>query len=226
MTAAAHAAGAVALWDLSHSVGAMDLHLDDAAADLAVGCTYKYLNGGPGSPAFAYVADRHLDTIEQPIPGWVGHADPFSMSEVHVPATGIRRMLSGTPPVLALSALDHALGRFDGVDLAALRGHSLALTERAIEHADELGPRGGHPARSAPARQPCVAPARPRMGGHAGPHRGGRGRRRPAARPPPPRLRPPVPEPDDVDEAMQRLGEVLRAETWRAWLDAPRQVVT
>jgi kynureninase len=139
VTAAAHAAGALILWDLSHSVGAMDLHLDAAEVDLAVGCTYKYLNGGPGSPAFAYVAARLLPNLWQPIPGWVGHADPFSMSEVHEPAAGVRRILSGTPPALALRALDIALDRFDGADLADLRARSLELTDRCIERADDLG---------------------------------------------------------------------------------------
>lgn len=137
LTAAAHDAGAVVVWDLSHSVGAMDLHLDAAEVDLAVGCTYKYLNGGPGSPAFAYVAERHLPVLEQPIPGWVGHADPFSMDEVHTPHPGIRRVLSGTPPVIALTALAAALDGFDGVDLADLRSQSVALTERCIALADE-----------------------------------------------------------------------------------------
>lgn len=136
VTAAVHEAGAVMLWDLSHSTGAMDLHLDECNVDLAVGCTYKYLNGGPGSPAFAYVADRHVEAIEQPISGWVGHADPFSMDEYHRPAPSIRKMLSGTPPVVALAVLDHALDAFDGADMAALRSHSTALTGRFIELAD------------------------------------------------------------------------------------------
>ena len=117
----------------------MDLHLDAAAADLAVGCTYKYLNGGPGAPAFAYVAARHLRSLDQPLPGWVGHADPFSMDEVHdrptasVACCRARRRCSPSAPSPPPSIA------FDGVDLAALRAHSLALTDRAIERADRLG---------------------------------------------------------------------------------------
>ena len=147
LTAAAHDAGAIAVWDLSHSVGAMDLHLDDDGVDLAVGCTYKYLNGGPGSPAFAYVAERHLAGIDQPIPGWVGHADPFSMSEVHVPAAGIRRMLSGTPRCSGCVALDHALDRFDGVDLAELRRTQLSASPTGHRARRRARPRGRHAAR-------------------------------------------------------------------------------
>ena len=137
LTAAAHAVGALALWDLSHSVGAMDLHLDADGADMAVGCTYKYLNGGPGSPAFAYVAARHLAALNQPLHGWVGHAAPFSMDETYAPAPSMRRLLSGTPPVMALVALDAALDAFDGVDLMALRAHSVELTDRFITLVDE-----------------------------------------------------------------------------------------
>ena len=143
VTEAAHRAGALMLWDLSHSTGAMDLHLDDCDVDLAVGCTYKYLNGGPGSPAFAYVAASRLDGVDQPISGWIGHADPFSMDEHHRPATTIRKLLSGTPPVIALAVVDHALDAFDGIDMKALRAHSELLTERFIELTDErLGTHG------------------------------------------------------------------------------------
>ena len=137
LTAAAHDAGALMLWDLSHSTGAMDLSLDRHGVDLAVGCTYKYLNGGPGAPAFAYVADRLQDELDQPVRGWVGHAAPFTMDERYAPAPGIRRLLSGTPPVLSLVALSTALEAFRDVDLGALRQHSLALTDRFIELADE-----------------------------------------------------------------------------------------
>ncbi len=226
LTGAAHEHGAIAVWDVCHSVGAMDLHLDADGVDLAVGCTYKYLNGGPGSPAFTYVAARHLAAIDQPIPGWVGHADPFSMAEQHVPAAGIRRMLSGTPSVLALRVLEHALHRFDGVDLAELRRTGERLTTRAIEHADALG-------------LTVVTPRDPSQRGsqvsfrhdHAwevtqaliavgvvGDHR------------PPDLLRfgfPPLYiTDDDVDQAFARLSQVLRAESWRQWVDQPRPRVT
>lgn len=226
VTEAANAAGALALWDLSHSVGAMDLHLDDAQVDLAVGCTYKYLNGGPGSPAFAYVATRHVDVIEHPIPGWIGHADPFSMSEVHVPAAGIRRMLSGTPSVLGLRALEHALTRFDDVDMAELRRTSERLTERAIERADVLGLEVVTP------REPTERGSQVSLrhehawevmqalieDGVVGDVR------------PPDLLRfgfaPLYIAEADVDEAFDRLGRILQETTWRRWLDAPRQTVT
>ncbi len=143
LTAHAHGCGAVALWDLSHSVGAMDLDLDAARVDLAVGCTYKYLNGGPGAPAFGYVASRHHDSLDQPIAGWVGHADPFSMDERHRPAFGIRRLLSGTPPVAGLKLLGAALDAWQGVDPRALRARSVELTERFIAGADALLSRFG-----------------------------------------------------------------------------------
>jgi kynureninase len=226
VTAAAHAAGAIALWDLSHSVGAMDLHLDDAQVDLAVGCTYKYLNGGPGSPAFAYVAGRHLPTLEQPIPGWVGHADPFSMSEVHVPASGIRRLLSGTPSVTALRLLEHALARFDEVDLTELRRTSEHLTERAIGRADELGLEVVTPrVPEARGSQVSVRHAHAWEVMQALIERGVVGDVRP-----PDLLRfgfaPLYVTDADVDEAFARFAAVLRDESWRRWLDAPRAVVT
>jgi kynureninase len=136
VTAAAHEAGAVVIWDLCHSTGAVPVDLTAADADLAVGCTYKYLNGGPGSPAFVWVAPRHQAVLDQPITGWWGHARPFDMSLDFEPAPGIQRMVVGTPPVLALSALDAALEVFDGVAMPDLRASSLALTDLFIEQVE------------------------------------------------------------------------------------------
>jgi kynureninase len=141
--AAAHAAGALTLWDLCHSAGAIDVELDDAEADFAVGCGYKYLNGGPGAPAFAFVARRHHDRFRQPIAGWFGHAQPFAFADDYTPASGIDRVQCGTPPMLSLLALESALDAFDGVDLAALRRKSRALGDLFIRLVDEtLGPFG------------------------------------------------------------------------------------
>ncbi|WP_310964509.1 kynureninase [Nocardioides terrisoli] len=137
VTAAAHERGALVQWDLCHSTGAVPVDLTTADADFAVGCTYKYLNGGPGSPAFAWVAPRHQSDLRQPITGWIGHATPFAMSREHVPAAGIARMASGTPPVLALATLDAALDAFEGVTIAALRATSLSLTDLFIRLLDE-----------------------------------------------------------------------------------------
>ncbi len=226
LTEAAHAAGAVVVWDLSHSTGAMDLRLDEADVDLAVGCTYKYLNGGPGSPAFAYVAERHHAVLDQPLPGWVGHADPFSMSEVHQAAAGIRQMLSGTPSVLALAALAAALDAFDDVDMGGLRTRSLELTDRCIRSADELQLETVTP-RDAKERGSQVSIRHDHAWavtqalievGVIGDFR------------PPDLIRlgfPPLHTTlADVDEAMTRLADVLRTESWRRWLDADRPTVT
>jgi kynureninase len=136
LTAAAHASGALALWDLSHSVGAVPLALDEAAVDLAVGCSYKYLNGGPGAPAWCYVAHRHQPCLPAPMPGWIGHADPFAMEARYRPAAGVRRLLVGTPPILALRALDAALDAFEGVTMTELRAKSVGLTELFLERVD------------------------------------------------------------------------------------------
>ena len=141
LTKAAHDVGALAQWDLCHSTGAVPVALVDADADIAVGCSYKYLNGGPGSPAFAWVNPRHQESWDQPVTGWFGHARPFDMERDYAPADGIARMASGTPPVLALSALDAALDAFDGVSVDVLREGSLSLTDLFISLVDErLGP--------------------------------------------------------------------------------------
>ncbi|HEU4567714.1 MAG TPA: kynureninase [Marmoricola sp.] len=133
VTAAAHAAGALVQWDLCHSVGAVPVDLTAADADFAVGCTYKYLNGGPGSPAFTWVAPRVQDRLHQPITGWMGHAEPFAMSRDYAPRPGIGRLASGTPTVLALSALEAALGVWHGVRMDDVRRTSLSLTDLFIE---------------------------------------------------------------------------------------------
>ena len=137
VTAGAHDAGALMLWDLCHSVGAVPVDLRGAGADLAVGCTYKYLNAGPGSPAFCFVAAGIQDQVDQPLTGWWGHADPFAMERGYVPAPGIGRMRAGSPPVLALSALDAALDAFEGVQVADLRRKSLSLTSMFIDLVQE-----------------------------------------------------------------------------------------
>jgi len=127
LTTAAHKAGALALWDLSHSAGAMDLHLDADEVDLAIGCGYKYLNGGPGAPSYIYVARKHHDAIRQPLTGWMGHAAPFDFGEHYRPAEGMTRMLCGTPAVLSMVALEEGLKTFDGIDMGAVRTKSKAL---------------------------------------------------------------------------------------------------
>ncbi len=133
VTRAAHDAGAVMLWDLCHSAGAVPVDVSSADADFAVGCTYKYLNGGPGSPAFGYVAPRLHGTVRQPITGWWGHARPFEMRRDYEPGPGVTAMTVGTPPVLALSALDAALEVFDGVSPDDVRSTSLSLTDLFID---------------------------------------------------------------------------------------------
>jgi kynureninase len=127
LTAAAHAAGALVLWDLSHSAGAMPLALDAAGVDLAVGGGYKFLNGGPGAPAYLSVAERWIEHIRPALAGWMGHARPFDFDTAYEPAPGIERMLAGTPVVLALAALEAGVATFDGVDLGLVRAKSVAL---------------------------------------------------------------------------------------------------
>ncbi|ROU00253.1 kynureninase [Histidinibacterium lentulum] len=130
LTARAHEAGALAIWDLAHSAGALAVDVAAAGADFAVGCTYKFLNGGPGAPAFIHVAPAHADTVRPALSGWLGHEAPFAFDLDYRPAAGVDRMRVGTPPVLALTALDAALDVFDGIDMAELEARSRTLSER------------------------------------------------------------------------------------------------
>ncbi|RZS40875.1 kynureninase [Herbihabitans rhizosphaerae] len=167
ITALAHQHGALVLWDLCHSVGVVPLELDDWGVDLAVGCTYKYLNGGPGAPAFAYVrADLH-ERLQQPIWGWMGAGAPFAMGETYQPASGIRRFLSGTPPILGMQPLLDMIDLVTEAGLPAIREKSVTLTEYAMALADQFGVtvasprdgarRGGHITLAHPAAREATA---------------------------------------------------------------------
>jgi kynureninase len=132
LTAKAQAAGAVTVWDLAHTAGAMAVDVKGCNADFAIGCTYKYLNGGPGAPAFIYVAPRHINNCQPALSGWLGHEAPFAFDLDYRPGSGIERMRVGTPPILQMAALDASLAIWDQVDMTALREASIALTEQFI----------------------------------------------------------------------------------------------
>ena len=152
----AHEAGALVLWDLSHSTGVAEVDLNTSRADLAVGCGYKYLNGGPGAPAFLFVAERHQAHLATPIAGWMGHAAPFEFADSYAPAPGVSRFLCGTPPILSLAALETAIDLFAGADMAVLAAKARKLGDVFLELAAER----------CPALEPiCPGPGRLR-GGH------------------------------------------------------------
>lgn len=138
LTELAHEAGAIVLWDVCHTVGVVPMRLDEWGVDLAVGCTYKYLNGGPGAPAFAYVRRELQNTIEQPVQGWMGAADVFAMAEAYRPADGMRRFLSGTPPVLAMQPIADMVDVVAEAGIDAIRAKSIALTEYTLALVDAV----------------------------------------------------------------------------------------
>ena len=143
ITAAAHAAGALVVWDLAHSAGAVPVDVAGLDADFAVGCGYKYLNGGPGAPAFVYVAPRILAGSSQPLHGWWAHADPFGFEAGFRPSEGIERFLTGTPGVIGMKSLEAALSAFDGVTIGQIRTKSVSLTSLFVDLArEELVPLG------------------------------------------------------------------------------------
>ena len=162
LTAKAHECGALVIWDLCHSAGALPVDLNGAQADFAVGCTYKYLNGGPGAPAFLFAASRHLESVKQPLSGWWGHAAPFEFERGYRADPGIRKFLCGTQPVLSMRALKPALDVFSEVDIDALRRKSQDLTSLFIDLVEDrcagfdLAYHGSRDAESA--RQPSVLP--------------------------------------------------------------------
>ena len=196
VTRAAHAAGALVVWDLAHSAGAVPVDLHGADADFAVGCGYKYLNGGPGAPAFVWAHPRHTERMDreqmrQPLSGWLGHAAPFEFASSYRPATGIQRFVCGTPPVLSLAALDCGLDVFGAAEVSAaawlaLRDKSIALTELFIARVEArcaghglalVSPRDFGSARQPGQLRPCR-----RLSGDAGADRARRDRRLPRRR--------------------------------------------
>jgi kynureninase len=140
ITAKAHDAGAVMIWDLAHSAGAVPVDLAACNCEFAVGCTYKYLNGGPGAPAFIYVRPDVIESIKPALSGWLGHDAPFAFEQTYRPAMGIERMRVGTPPVLQLTALESALAVWNGVDMADVRAASIRLTDLFIKQVEKRCP--------------------------------------------------------------------------------------
>jgi kynureninase len=140
LTARAHAAGALTVWDLAHSAGAFPVDVAGTGADFAVGCSYKYLNSGPGGPAFIYVAPRHAERARPALQGWLGHETPFAFDLEYRPGQGIERMRVGTPPILQLAALDAALDIWEIADIADVRARSVELGEAFIRGVESACP--------------------------------------------------------------------------------------
>lgn len=140
LTEKAHAAGVITVWDLAHSAGALPIDLTDCKADFAIGCTYKYLNGGPGAPAFIYVAPRHADTVRPALSGWIGHEAPFAFDLDYRSGAGVERMRVGTPPVIAMTALESALDIWDIVDINDVRATSVKLCDLFISEVEARCP--------------------------------------------------------------------------------------
>jgi kynureninase len=136
ITSAVHEAGALTVWDLCHSVGAVPVALDECGVDFAMGCTYKFMCGGPGAPAFAYVRTEHQRDLQQPIPGWIGHDDPFATGQAYCPAEGIARLQSGTPPIVGLAGVAEGIRLVAAGGIERIRAKAVALTEMVIELAD------------------------------------------------------------------------------------------
>jgi kynureninase len=154
LTRAAHDAGALVLWDLSHSAGAVPVDLNGCEADLAVGCGYKYFNGGPGAPAFAFVAERHHSALQQPLTGWMGHAAPFAFVDDYAPAAGIDRLLTGTPSILALAALEEGVRLIAEIGIERLVAKSRQLSEFLRAAVAQTAP-----------DLPCISPEDPAVRG-------------------------------------------------------------
>jgi kynureninase len=148
---AAQEAGALVVWDLSHSAGAIELDLHGAGSELAIGCGYKYLNGGPGAPAFLYVAEHMQVQLQSPLQGWMGHAEPFAFVDDYRPAEGMLKFLTGTPSILALAALQAGLETFDGIAMRDLAAKSRSLSELFVS---EVEARCGDQVRLASPRDP------------------------------------------------------------------------
>ncbi|EMD82005.1 kynureninase [Pacificimonas flava] len=228
LTKAAHAAGALALWDLSHSAGAVPVDLRGVGADFAVGCGYKYLNGGPGAPAFLYVAERHRNTLISPLSGWLGHEAPFAFDDDYRPAPGIRRWRAGTPPILSLSALEAGALLFADVDMTDLWTASQALSQRFVERVEATCPgltlisprdsagRGSHVSFATENAYEIMQAliARGVVGDFRAPEALRFG------------FTPLYQKMEDMDAAADILAEILQAESWRAPEYANRNAVT